>query len=67
MTHTQQSNFIVTGAIGALTAFLALIIIAFLPRPFASMDHLAVLSGVRILSPEEILAYKKICNNKLYL
>jgi len=58
MTQTQQSNFTIAGAIGSLMAFLALVVIAFIPRPFESMDHFAILSGLHTLSPDELSGYK---------
>ncbi|MBV1880621.1 MAG: hypothetical protein KUG82_03265 [Pseudomonadales bacterium] len=58
MNQVQQSNFIAAGAIGSFIAFFALMIIAFIPRPFISMDHFSILSGVKSLSVEELSNYK---------
>ncbi len=58
MTQAQQRNFILGGAIGALVAFISLIVMAFLPRPFSPMDHASILSGLNTLSTEQLSAYK---------
>ena len=58
MTQAQQNNFIIGGAISALIAFVSLIVMAFLPRPFSPMDHASILSGLNTLSTEQLAAYK---------
>ena len=58
MTQEQQHNFILGGAIGALVAFISLIVMAFIPRPFSPMEHQSILSGLNTLSAEQLSAYK---------
>ena len=58
MTQAQQRNFILGGAIGALVAFISLIAMALLPRPFSPMDHESILTGLNTLSTEQLSAYK---------
>jgi len=58
MTKSQQRNFIITGAIGALVSFVALIVMFFLPTPFTPMNHFSILSGASVLSTEQLSAYK---------
>jgi len=54
----QQRNFIIAGSIGALIAFVSLIIMAFLPRPFEAMDHFSILSGLNILTKNQLSDYR---------
>ena len=67
MNQSQQHNFSIAGVVGACVAFIALLAIAFLPRPFPAMDHFSILSGVTVLSPEELAAYKNYVASNLTL
>jgi hypothetical protein len=54
-------------AISAASAAIALVGMAFLPRPFAPMDHLSILLGSPRLGVNELAAYKSYVSNNLTL
>jgi len=53
------------GAASAALAAAALVVLAVLPRPFAPLDHLAILAGSVRLTPEQFIAYKGYVSNNL--
>ena len=53
------------GAFGAATATVALVVLALLPRPFAPMDHLSILSGTVRLTAEQLIAYRSYVSSNL--
>ena len=60
-----MSNWIVTSAIGATIATLALIAMALLPRPFTPIYHLSILLGAPRLGGDQLIAYKSYVSNNL--
>jgi hypothetical protein len=58
MSRHFPDNTSTVGAFGAAAATVALVALALLPRPFAPMDHLSILSGSAHLTGEQLIAYK---------
>lgn len=54
---TRRNSTIVAGAIGALLACTSLIALALIARPALEMNHAAILSGRKLLSPLETASY----------
>lgn len=65
MNQDPQSKFISAGIVGSLVAFVSLVVMAFLPRPFSPMDHFSILSGLKTLSGPEFATYKRYVASNL--
>lgn len=65
MNERFQDNISTAGTIAATVATVTLLVIALLPRPFAPMDHLAILAGFVHLSAAQLVAYKSYVSSNL--